>query len=197
MASVGPQLAAASLTLGIAVAVAFFALRRIKPSPRSREEDPPENPPAHHRPPHQPQSSSSLGTGITATGIPVMGSRLPPAPSQAPRQRPMPPSPGPTLGGLSSLSSTSVIPSMEDLVRLREQTQADNLAQRPIEVLESLAEGNARFWMCQATRPELNAMERRSEIWQVFPKVAILGCSDSRVPPEIMCACQSSPHSWR
>ena len=29
-------------------------------------------------------------------------------------------------------------------------------------------------------------MERRAEIWQSYPKVAIIGCSDSRVPPEII-----------
>lgn len=53
-------------------------------------------------------------------------------------------------------------------------------------MLTGLQEGNARFWMGVAERPELNAMERRAMIMQQFPKVAILGCADSRVPVEIV-----------
>ena len=37
-----------------------------------------------------------------------------------------------------------------------------------------------------ATRPEVDAFSRRSLIMQQFPSVVILGCSDSRVPIEII-----------
>ena len=57
---------------------------------------------------------------------------------------------------------------------------------QPREVLKRIQEGNARFWMGLAERPEMSAMERRALIMQQTPKVAILGCSDSRVPIEIV-----------
>jgi len=38
----------------------------------------------------------------------------------------------------------------------------------------------------QATRPEKSAFERRALISKQFPSTAILGCSDSRVPVEIV-----------
>lgn len=72
------------------------------------------------------------------------------------------------------------------MVQLREQSQAEFFAMTPTDVLDELSRGNTRFWTQRSTHPELNAMERRAEIWQVFPKVAIIGCSDSRVPPEII-----------
>merc|ERR1712241_464928 len=49
-----------------------------------------------------------------------------------------------------------------------------------------LQRGNARFWTGQATRPERSAFERRALISKQFPSTAILGCSDSRVPVEIV-----------
>jgi hypothetical protein len=80
----------------------------------------------------------------------------------------------------------NTVPSMEDLVRVREENQAADLDVSPSDVLEMLSAGNVRFWTGQAARPELNAMQRRAEIWQSYPKVAIIGCSDSRVPIEIV-----------
>merc|ERR1712226_1660177 len=49
-----------------------------------------------------------------------------------------------------------------------------------------MGRGNVRFWTGQATRPEKSAFERRALISKQFPSVAILGCSDSRVPVEII-----------
>merc|ERR1712241_1639953 len=49
-----------------------------------------------------------------------------------------------------------------------------------------LQRGNARFWTGQATRPERSAFERRALISKQFPSTAILSCSDSRVPIEIV-----------
>nr|ACE81818.1 carbonic anhydrase [Oxyrrhis marina] len=59
-------------------------------------------------------------------------------------------------------------------------------ARTPTEVLLDLQRGNARFWMGKAQRPEKSAFERRALIMQQYPSVAILGCSDSRVPVEIV-----------
>ena len=68
----------------------------------------------------------------------------------------------------------NTVPSMEDLVRMREQNEAADMALQPSEVLEQLSQGNVRFWSGQASRPELNAMQRRAEIWQNYPVAAIL-----------------------
>eukprot|EP00932_Pfiesteria_piscicida_P002971 SRR837773.1289.p1 GENE.SRR837773.1289~~SRR837773.1289.p1 ORF type:complete len:333 (+),score=142.23 SRR837773.1289:75-1001(+) len=57
---------------------------------------------------------------------------------------------------------------------------------KPAEVLSALQKGNARFWMGTAVRPEKNAFERRALISKQFPLTAVLGCSDSRVPVEIV-----------
>lgn len=91
-----------------------------------------------------------------------------------------------TADSASDIAFDPIVPSMEDLVRIREEAHAAEMLRTPQDVLSDLARGNARFWTGQSRRPELNAMERRAEIWQVYPKVAILGCSDSRVPPEII-----------
>merc|ERR1719343_915818 len=56
----------------------------------------------------------------------------------------------------------------------------------PREALAELQRGNVRFWTNSATRPESSAFERRSLVCKQFPSVALLSCSDSRVPPEII-----------
>jgi carbonic anhydrase len=68
-------------------------------------------------------------------------------------------------------------------------TKADHESRRhrtPREVILELQRGNGRFWMGLAERPEMNAMERRALIIAQAPSVCILGCSDSRVPVEIV-----------
>ena len=62
-------------------------------------------------------------------------------------------------------------------------------AMTPPEVLQSLQKGNSRFFSGTATRPEVSAFHRRTLISQQFPSIAILGCSDSRVPCEIVFDC--------
>jgi len=80
----------------------------------------------------------------------------------------------------------NTMPSMEDIVR-RNDVAAQSLKEiTPRDVLLHLQQGNSRFWMGVAERPEMSAMERRALIMQQTPKVAILGCSDSRVPIEIV-----------
>lgn len=56
----------------------------------------------------------------------------------------------------------------------------------PAVVLDELQRGNARFWMNASSRPQSNALHRRSLLNGQYPTVAVLGCSDSRVPVEIV-----------
>jgi len=76
--------------------------------------------------------------------------------------------------------------SMEDALLHAEEAKAERAAQSPLEVLAELQRGNARFWTGKASRPELSAFERRALLKTQFPTVAVLGCSDSRVPVEIV-----------
>merc|ERR1712217_624076 len=76
--------------------------------------------------------------------------------------------------------------SMEEC-RNQSNQKANKAKERtPEEVLSDLQKGNTRFWMGVAQRPEMNAFERRALIMAQFPSVAVLGCSDSRVPVEIV-----------
>eukprot|EP00746_Dinoflagellata_sp_MGD_P166732 gnl/MRDRNA2_/MRDRNA2_96831_c0_seq1.p1 gnl/MRDRNA2_/MRDRNA2_96831_c0~~gnl/MRDRNA2_/MRDRNA2_96831_c0_seq1.p1 ORF type:complete len:288 (-),score=54.56 gnl/MRDRNA2_/MRDRNA2_96831_c0_seq1:432-1295(-) len=56
----------------------------------------------------------------------------------------------------------------------------------PADWLKELQRGNSRFTMGVAARPTKSCFERRALIGTQFPKVALLGCADSRVPPEIV-----------
>merc|ERR1719265_2495494 len=75
---------------------------------------------------------------------------------------------------------------MEEARMHAEQLSIQKENRTPQQVLEDLQKGNARFWTGSATRPEMSAFERRALIKQQFPSVAVLGCSDSRVPVEIV-----------
>merc|ERR1719330_2135502 len=98
--------------------------------------------------------------------------------------------------GTASLSSESVEGSAQDIVGvgfsmeqariMADANQAEAMKRSPAEVLAELQRGNVRFWTGQATRPEKSAFERRALISTQFPSTAILGCSDSRVPLEIV-----------
>ena len=77
-------------------------------------------------------------------------------------------------------------PTMEEAIEMNAERQRELAEVQPREVLRQLQEGNSRFWMGLAQRPEMSAMERRALIMQQSPRVAILGCSDSRVPIEIV-----------
>jgi len=76
--------------------------------------------------------------------------------------------------------------SMEQAREMADSGQALAMKRTPAEVLAELQRGNARFWTGQATRPEKSAFERRALISKQFPSTAILSCSDSRVPIEIV-----------
>ncbi|SFQ57982.1 carbonic anhydrase [Hymenobacter arizonensis] len=70
---------------------------------------------------------------------------------------------------------------MEEIAALR-----DPVATTPEQALEALKSGNARFFSGQAKRPGLSANERRAQILAQSPFAVVLGCSDSRVPIELV-----------
>jgi carbonic anhydrase len=76
--------------------------------------------------------------------------------------------------------------SMADARKRSEQLRSTFKELTPSEVLLQLQKGNARFWTGNAVRPEKSAFERRALIMQQFPVTAVLGCSDSRVPVEVV-----------
>lgn len=54
----------------------------------------------------------------------------------------------------------------------------------PDAVLKDLAEGNARFAAGGSAKPRIDAARREQIAKGQHPKAIVLGCSDSRVPPE-------------
>jgi carbonic anhydrase len=71
--------------------------------------------------------------------------------------------------------------SMEEIAKLKEPA-----ARTPQEAILALKSGNSRFFGGMARRPEMSANERRAQILQQTPFAIVLGCSDSRVPIEIV-----------
>lgn len=70
---------------------------------------------------------------------------------------------------------------MEEIARLREP-----VARTPAEAIRELKIGNSRFFSGTTNRPEISALERRAQILAQTPFAAVLGCSDSRVPIEVV-----------
>ena len=71
--------------------------------------------------------------------------------------------------------------SMEDIADIKESDAAT-----PDAAIQALKDGNARFFSGRATRPDVSANERRAQIMGQTPYAAILACSDSRVPVELV-----------
>jgi len=67
-----------------------------------------------------------------------------------------------------------------------DRLQENRLHKTPQDILQDLQRGNARFWMGTATQQSTSAISRRGLVSKQFPMVAILSCSDSRVPVEIV-----------
>ena len=76
--------------------------------------------------------------------------------------------------------------SMAEALAAAEKESATMAKLTPREVLQSLQRGNMRFYSGHASRPEKSAFHRRALISTQFPSTAVLGCSDSRVPVEIV-----------
>lgn len=70
---------------------------------------------------------------------------------------------------------------MEEIAKMR-----DPVAGSPEEAIRALKLGNARFFGGEARQPEMGANERRAQILGQTPFAIILGCSDSRVPTEVV-----------
>lgn len=58
--------------------------------------------------------------------------------------------------------------------------------QTTVEAVQALKIGNARFFSGNQLSQDFSALERRSQILRQTPFAVILGCSDSRVPTEIV-----------
>jgi carbonic anhydrase len=71
--------------------------------------------------------------------------------------------------------------SMEEIAKLK-----DPGAKTPQEAIRLLKSGNSRFFGGTARRPEMSANERRAQILGQTPFAVVLGCSDSRVPIELV-----------
>ena len=71
--------------------------------------------------------------------------------------------------------------SMEEIAKLK-----DPVAKTPQEAIRALKSGNSRFFGGTARRPEMSANERRAQILGQTPFAVVLGCSDSRVPIELV-----------
>ncbi len=71
--------------------------------------------------------------------------------------------------------------SMEQIALLK-----DPIANTPNEALLALKTGNARFYAGSNARQQISVNERRAQIISQTPFAVVLGCSDSRVPLEIV-----------
>ena len=124
--------------------------------------------------------SIAFAASVLLTGRSVAASdeKAPPPATGALRTQPVQPPP-PAEGELADLIKRGA--TMEEIARLR-----DPVATTPQEALRALKTGNARFYGGVARRPEMSANERRAQILSQTPFAVILGCSDSRVPTEIV-----------
>lgn len=87
-----------------------------------------------------------------------------------------PPIPGTTLETMVERGAT-----MQEIHNMR-----PTIASTPDEAIYQMKVGSARFFGGKATRPELSANERRAQVISQSPFVGVIGCSDSRVPIEIV-----------
>ena len=114
--------------------------------------------------------------GLTLGGLAAKGQTATPTPTTATA-----PAAGDVLQDQKISDAVKRGATMEEIAKLR-----DPIANTPEEALRALKTGNARFFGGQARRPELSAAERRAQILGQTPFAVILGCSDSRVPTEII-----------
>jgi carbonic anhydrase len=123
---------------------------------------------------------------LLSGGAPVGAAPDEHAPTQTPpaaqprgeRTQPVAPPPDPDSALAEAIKQGAT---MEEIARLR-----DPIARNPTEAIRALKTGNARFFGGAARRPEMSANERRAQILSQTPFAVVLGCSDSRVPTEIV-----------
>lgn len=132
-------------------------------------------------------NASRTGGSAMTSGAGAAPARAPSKPSRdgratggggsGPTMRTMPdPEPDSELAELLREGAT-----MEEIARVR-----DPIATSPQEALREMKAGNGRFYGGVARRPDLSANERRAQILAQTPFAVVLGCSDSRVPTEIV-----------
>jgi carbonic anhydrase len=109
---------------------------------------------------------------LLALGLPQMGRSQSPTAPQSPEASQL---------ELKLREAIEKGATMEEIAKLKAPT-----IRTPEEAIRALKVGNARFFGGHARRPELSANERRAQIITQTPFAVILGCSDSRVPIEIV-----------
>lgn len=91
------------------------------------------------------------------------------------------------LSGAALLGGGAVsILSSNQLVRAADPAHSDQPAVAPAEAISRLKEGNARYTSGNQQHPR-QAKDRRAELTKSqHPFAVVIGCADSRVPPEIV-----------
>ena len=119
-----------------------------------------------------------LGLGQASAQAP----KPPPPPTRGPApeapQARLPSEAERDLRALELLSRGATLPEVASILGPR--------VKRPDDAIRELKAGNARFFNGESRRPELNANQRRAQIFTQTPFAAILSCADSRVPTEIV-----------
>jgi carbonic anhydrase len=123
---------------------------------------------------------SAGGAAVSAIAVEQTPAQTPPAvqPRSSERTQPVAPPPDPDSALADAVKRGAT---MEEIAKLR-----DPIAKTPTEGIRALKAGNSRFYGGVARRPEMSANERRAQILSQTPFAVILGCSDSRVPTEIV-----------
>jgi carbonic anhydrase len=87
------------------------------------------------------------------------------------------------LGGAAGLWSAGTRLGVAELAR---QKAAGPRAVTPDEALQHLLDGNARFVKGQSLNPRRSPSDFRALAEGQYPEAVVVGCADSRVPPEIV-----------
>lgn len=87
----------------------------------------------------------------------------------------------PMLAEIHMVAPGNYAPTMEEIAR-----NTDPPVSTPDEALQRLKRGNARFFSGEGTAHGESANARRAQIMTQTPFAIVLGCSDSRVPIEIV-----------
>lgn len=123
--------------------------------------------------------NSLILTSITLLALPLLpGSAAPP---ESAGNRPVLEEPELSDLDLKLRAAIERGATIEEIAKLK-----DPKAKTPQEAIRLLKTGNSRFFGGTARRPEMSANERRAQILQQTPFAVVLGCSDSRVPIELV-----------
>jgi carbonic anhydrase len=90
------------------------------------------------------------------------------------------------LGGCSRTADSRAADSSADVVHGRHGMTEETAGLTPDQALAKLVEGNKRFVEMQEVEPNLSATRLLTVAHGQHPFVGVLGCVDSRVPPELV-----------